>query len=179
MQTYHKWRGLRLEIAEYMTKHNIPENTFRFLGIYEWQNVYDKVVEHFVDKQYARNHGLHWSNIENGFQKNIDRIYSFQVGAKNYSSYEWLKKLPEIVKDEKVYLILEDAELPKYWVAECSPSVIEFIINDTYSVEDYYITDKKFNWLITGNHHDIVQFIGKGLDLGAIKSIATTQALFQ
>lgn len=169
MRNNQKWTGLRLEIVEYMAQHNILENNFRFLGIYEWQNVYNKVLEHFVEEQYSRKYGLHWSNIENGFQKNIDKIYSFQVGVKNYLSYEWLKILPQIIKDEKIYLILEDAELPKYWAAECSPSVVELVINDTYSAEDYYITDKKFNWLITGNHHDVIQFIGKGLDLEIIK----------
>lgn len=174
MQIYHKWKGLRLEIAEYSKKQNIPENNFRFLGIYEWQNIYDKVLKHFVDEQYARKYGLHWANIQNGFQKNINKIYSFQIGAEKHRSYEWLKKLPEIVKDKKVYLILEDAELPKYWIMECSPFVIEPIINDTYLVEDYYITDKKFNWLITSNHHDFIQFIGRGLDLETIKRAVLT-----
>lgn len=67
MQTYHKWDGLRLEIAEYCKEHQLSENEFRFLGIYEWENVYDKVLKHFVDEQYARKHGLYWSNTEDGF----------------------------------------------------------------------------------------------------------------
>lgn len=81
MQIYHKWRGLRLEITEYITQHHIPES---------------------------------------------------------------------------------------------NPSVIELIINDTYLVKDYYITDKKFNWLITSNHHDIIYFMGKGLDLKMIKSAVSS-----
>ncbi|MDE7367278.1 MAG: hypothetical protein K2N24_07980, partial [Lachnospiraceae bacterium] len=71
MQIYHKWRGLRLEITEYITQHRIPESNFRFLGIYEWKNIYDKVLERFVDEQYSRKHGLHWSNTNDGFQKSI------------------------------------------------------------------------------------------------------------
>lgn len=175
MQIYHKWRGLRLEITEYITQHRIPESNFRFLGIYEWKNIYDKVLERFVDEQYSRKYGLHWSNTNDGFQKSIDTIFFFQVGVNNYSSYEWLKKLPEIVKEETVYLLLEDGKLQeKYWIAECNPSVIELIINDTYLVKDYYITDKKFNWLITSNHHDIIYFMGNGLDLETIKSAVSS-----
>ena len=176
MQLFHGWKGLQLELAEYMRDNKISEEKFRFLGIYEWQNVYDKVLEHFVDDQDAGKYGLHWSNINGGFQKNIDKIYCFQMGIEPNCSYEWIEKLPEIVTCGKVYLFLEDALLPKYWVAECSPAVVHLVINDTYGVEDYYITDKKFNWLITENHHDIIAFLGKGLDLETIKRICTKQA---
>ena len=55
---------------------------------------------------------------------------------------------------------------------ECNPSVVCRIINDAYPT-DYYITNKKFDWLITENHHDIVQFIGKGLDVDKIKTVCT------
>lgn len=170
MHLFHKWTGFRRELAEYMTEHRISENDFRFLGIYEWQNIYDKVLQNFVDGQYAKDYGLHWSNIENGFRKDVDKIYDFTY--QNEDSYKWLEKLPEIVKCDKVYILLEDDERhAKYWIAECSPAVIDLVINDTYSVGDYYITDKKFNWLITENHHGIVDIIGKGLDLKIIENI--------
>ena len=80
--------------------------------------------------------------------------------------------MPEIVKDEKVYLLLED-DRQKYWIAECNPAAVHLIINESIYLEDYYITNKKFNWLITENHHDIVQFIGEGLDANVIKAVCT------
>lgn len=171
MQLSHKWTGFRRELAEYMAEHKIPERDFRFLGIYEWKNVYDKVLEHFVDGQYARACGLHWSNIENGFQRDIGRIYDFAYEGEN--SWQWLERLPEIVKCEKVYLFLEDDERQrsKYWIAVCSPAVVHLVINDTYLSGDYYITDKKFNWLITENHHEIVHMIGRGLDVKVIEDV--------
>lgn len=172
MQELHKWSGLRLEIAEYCRDNRISEEDFRFLGIYEWRNVYDKVLEYFVDEQYARRSELYWSNIMNGFKKDINRIYSFEVGGDGYASYRWIEKLPEIVKLEKVYLLLEEDEQGvKYWIAECNPSVVHQIINEAIYLEDYYITDKKFKWLITQNHHDIVHFIGEGLDVNVIKTV--------
>lgn len=178
MQIEHKWTGLRLEIVEYIKKNKISEKDFRFLGIYEWQNIYHKVVEHFVDEQYARRTGMHWANTMNGFKKNIDRIYAFAY--RNNDSYKWMEKLPEIVKCDKVYLFLEDDDAPydKYWIAECNPAIINLIINDAVSLlEDYYITDKKFNWLITENHHEWVQFIGSGLDFERIKNVCTEYSL--
>ena len=171
MQIYSKWKGVRLEVANYC-KDNISKEDFRFLGIYEWQNVYENVLKYFIDERYARECGLYWSNISGGFKKDIDKIYSFQEGALNNASYEWIEKLSDIVKCEKVYLLLEeDKQRAKYWIAECNPDIIHLIINEAIYPADYYITDKKFNWLITENHHDIVQFIGKGLDIDVIKRV--------
>lgn len=172
MQELHKWKGLRLEIAEYCRDNQILKEDFRFLGIYEWQNVYDKVLEHFVDEQYARKTGLYWANINGGFRQDIHRIYGFQEGVGNNLSYEWIEKLPEIVKCEKVYLLLEE-DSQKYWIAECNPAVVCLIINEALGYIDYYITDKKFNWLITENHHDFVQFLGEGLDVNIIETVCT------
>lgn len=147
------------------------------MGIYEWQNIYDKVLEYFVDEQYARKCGLYWSNIENGFRKDIDKIYAFVYTNKD--SYQWMERLPEIVKCEKVYLLLqENKQYAKYWIAECNPAIIDLVVNDTYSVEDYYITDKKFNWLITENHSEVVQFIGKGLEFETIKNVCAMHGAF-
>ena len=133
MQINHKWNGLRLEVAEYIAENNISKEDFEFLGIYEWQNIYNKVLEHFVDGQYARNCGLHWSNIENGFRKNIDTIYFFQYTHKD--SYKWMEKLPEIIKCEKVYLLLEESrQCAKYWIAECRPAIIDLIAHFIFCV---------------------------------------------
>ncbi len=172
-----KWRGARGEIAEYIAKNQIPSGSFRFLGIDEWQNVYEKILECFIDWKYAKEHGIYWSNIENGFRKDIPVLYRFQLGARNNALYNWIERLPEIVKCDKVYLLIEDSlqHYAGHWIAECAPSVVHLVINDTYLPGDYYITDKKFNWLITENHHEIISFIGKGLDLEAIKNVCTKQ----
>ena len=174
MQVYKRWTGLRLEIIQYCKENNIFENDFRFLGIYEWQNVYDRLLKIFVEERYAKEYGLYGSNIREGFRKDIDRIYTFQEGYENNASYEWIEKLSEIVKCETVYLFLEEKkQKAKYWIAECNPSIVHLIINDAIYSTDYYITNKKFDWLITENHHDIVQFIGKGLDVDIIKAVCT------
>ena len=170
MQAFKRWDGLRLEVIRYCKEKGIPESDFRFLGIYEWQNVYGRLLEKFVDGEYARGHGLYWSNIEGGFRKDMDKMYSFVEGSENYASYEWMENLAEIVGCETIYLFLEDdGQTVKYWIAECAPAIAHLIINEAIYPTDYYITNKKFDWLITENHHDVVQFIGKGLDMGAIK----------
>lgn len=129
-----------------------------------------RLLKKFVDDEYASKHGIYWSNIEEGFRKDIDKIYSFVEGNENHASYEWIESLTEIVGCEKIYLFLEeDRQTAKYSVAECSPTIVHLIINDAIYPTDYYMTNKKFDWLITENHHDVVQFIGKGLDVDIIK----------
>jgi hypothetical protein len=59
-----------------------------------------------------------------------------------------------------VYLLLEESS-GKHWIAECRTEVVHLIINEAIWGIDYYITDKKFNWLITENHHEFVQFLAK------------------
>lgn len=172
MQAFKRWDGVRLEVIRYCKKKAIPESDFRFLGIYEWQNVYGRLLKKFVDDEYAKKHGLYWSNIEGGFRKAADKIYSFVEGSENHASYEWIERLTEIVGSEKIYLFLEeDRQTAKYWIAECSPAILHLIINDAIYPADYYITNKKFDWLITENHHDIVQFIGKGLGVDIINKV--------
>lgn len=166
----HSWGAVREDIAWYCRDNHISDEDFRFLGIYEWQNVYEKMLEHFVDKDYARKNGLYWANTNGGFRKDISRIYSFQMGVGGNASYEWIERLPVIAGVEKVYLAL-DCGSGKYWLAQCATAAVSGIINEAFMLDDYYITDKKFNWLITENHHDIVAFIGKGLDVEKIKSV--------
>jgi len=172
MQVLHKWTGVRLEVAQFCQENRILQDDFHFLGIYEWQNIYDKVLEHFVDEQYARRNGLYWANTNDGFRQDIPVIYVFQEGVNDCLSYEWIERLPEIVRCDKVYLLLEEGS-QKYWIAESSPSVVGMIINEAIGHTDYYITDKKFNWLISANHHNIVQFIGNGLDAYEIEKACT------
>ena len=172
MMKRHNWTGIRADVAEYCQAHKIQNDDFRFLNLYEWEGIYKKVLETFVDYDYARYNGLYWSNINNGFKKSIKDVFYFQEGAPGFPSYEWLEKFPQIVGSDKVYLLLEESYRYRYWIAECSPEVVPLIINDAleYFI-DYYIVDKKFTWLVTENHHEIVQFIGDGLDGEKIKKI--------
>ena len=104
MRIDNKWDGLRLEIIQYCKDNNIYENDFTFLNIHQWENVYNRFLKSFVDARYAKNNGLHWSNTEGGFRKDINRIYTFAEGDDNHYSYEWIEKISDIVKCEKVYI---------------------------------------------------------------------------
>ena len=165
-----QWQGARGEIAKYCKNNNIPESQISLLGINEWQDVYKKVLESFVEHSYSLLNGLHWANTNNGFRSDVDMVFSFREGLSGTASYEWLERLCEIVGEQKVYLLVEEIS-QKYCICECDSSAVHLVINEMIYPSDYYITDKKFNWLISENHHDVVLFLGKGIDEEKIRSV--------
>ena len=62
IQAFRKWKGLRLELAQYVRDNKISQEDFRLLGIYEWHNLYYRALYiclHFYHhyKQAQRNSG--------------------------------------------------------------------------------------------------------------------------
>ena len=165
-----QWQGARGEIAKYCRDNDIKKTFIRLLGITQWQNVYEKVLECFVDHSYSNLNGLHWANTNNGFRSDVDMVFAFREGLPNTASYDWLERLPEIVGEQMVYLLVEES-LENYFICECVSSAVHLVINEAIYPSDYYITDKKFNWLISENHHDVVLFLGKGFDEEKIRSV--------
>lgn len=72
-----------------------------------------------------------------------------------------------------VYLLLdEEGVREKFWIAEGTPQrIAELLYEEVHCNCDYYIVDKKYNWLITCNHHEIIQFIGTGLEMKKIEDM--------
>ena len=71
MTNNRNWNGIRATVAEYCKDNNISDSDFRFLNLFEWQNIYNNVLDTFLDYKYAKYNGLYWSNVENGFKKSI------------------------------------------------------------------------------------------------------------
>ena len=155
---YNTYKGrLRKEIQKYCQENTITENEFRFLSIHQWQNVYDKIVSTFGKHEYVSVNGLHWLNTNCAYKKEL--LYSFASDEK----WDWILKLPDIVKKEDlIYLVLEEtAQKNKFWIAEGTPTRIAELLYEGFFDDDYYIVDKKFQWMITRDHHSIVHFVGK------------------
>ena len=156
---YNKYKGYaRPEIQHYCKENLIKEEDFRFLSMNQWQNVYDKVLDNFVDYEYARYNGLHWFNINGGRKKEIFYMYDSR------DDWEWVLKLPEIVREseEMLYLLLDEGGIKsKFWIAEGKANVIAKLLHEELVNDDYYIVQKKYEWMITKNHHEMISFIGR------------------
>lgn len=155
---FNTYKGrLRKEIQQYCKEKAIPETEFHFLSIHKWEDVYNKIVTNFKEKEWISKNGLHWLNISCSYSKEI--CYSLR----DYECWEWSLKLPDIVgKDDFIYLVLEEnGQINKFWVTEGKPKVIAELIYEECFDSDYYIVDKKFQWMISRNHHEYVHFVGE------------------
>ncbi|QBG34442.1 DUF6756 family protein [Litorilituus sediminis] len=113
-----------------------------------------------------------YKNLLNHFVKGGDRRWwweSFNVesNSKSFSDGLGYKRLPVIVpdKDEVVWFMVEDDQLPNYPIFECSISNAVKIIGECFAFE-YYLISKNLQWLLCENHHDRVIGIGSKLDFG-------------
>ena len=104
---------------------------------------------------------IHWSNMGNGFQQHLSCHYV------NFTNQPlWYHHLPNIVPhlEEPVYVLFEDTKNyePKYWLYEMW--IKEFMmLLDELNPNDFYIVSKKYDWLISENHEDVVSFVGDNL----------------
>lgn len=172
---YNEYKGfVRPEIQTYCREHHIEENEFHFINIYKWESVYYKVMENFFEESEKNKRRcwwkLHWSNTNGG-------LLPAETCFDSRGCYEWILKIPELIKekDKMVYLLLDEgisAGREKFWIAEGNTTIIaELLYEEVHCGCDYYIVDKKYNWLITCNHHDIIQFVGKGLEIKKIEDM--------
>ena len=85
----------------------------------------------------------------------------------------WVEKLPDIIPEgEKlVYVLFEDCKNfePKHWVYEMGIPELICIIGEVYVLDDFYIVSKKFEWLISECHEDVVSFVGNSLNLSCFE----------
>lgn len=85
----------------------------------------------------------------------------------------WVTKLPNIIPENNqlVYVLFEDSLnfRPKYWIYEMGIPELIGIIGEACGLDDFYIVSKKFDWLISECHEDIVSFVGSPLNLSCLE----------
>lgn len=124
-----------------------------------YHTILTKIEQTFVS------HGgkIHWSNMGRFNEKLSCKTKSIS------EEYMWFIRLPDIIPEshQPVYALFEDCKSgqPKYWLYEmCIPELI-CILSEVNGLKDFYIISKKFDWLISENHENIVSFVGDSLHL--------------
>ena len=118
---------------------------------------YDDIIKK-IERTFVVNDGsIHWSNIENRFKPSFS-VKTQYIG----NNMGWYQSLDKMLPDTLHYVLFEDIKnyQPKYWLYEMHPSEIVMVINES-NPKDFYIVSKKFNWLISECHEDIVFFVGE------------------
>lgn len=121
-----------------------------------------RIENTFVDKSKTWRTGIHWANMGN-YKSNIPYI------SKTIENWDWVNNLPQIIPEpnQSVYVLFEDTKgyEPKYWLYECYLDALIMVLNESVLWGDFYIISKKFKWLISLNHHDVVSCVGEGISL--------------
>ena len=126
--------------------------SFKSINITQIENIDRRFMLSFVEgrRQGERFYGWIWEYLK-------DEI-SWGKHSPDY------KKNSEIIRytagntDEDLYIIFTQTyrEREKFWYYEGNTDAMITVIEETAGIDEFYIFDKKFTWLIGQNHHDVI-----------------------
>ena len=128
----------------------------------KYEQILKKIEQTFVY------HGgtMHWSNMGNYNP-------ALPIWYKDCRDNRlWFENLDKIIPhpESAVYVLFEEKrQREKFWVFEMYLEELKVILGEAECYGDYYIVSKKYEWLISEDHHDIVSFVGAGFDLSWMK----------
>lgn len=178
-QRYHLFKKNALYEFEHelIKKGNIDKTRFHKIRSNQYKKIYKAITEEFADKTKTWKNGLHWANINGYSPKKMKNL----VGCYPVDYSTWFFQLPQIISEDNMVYFLIDKSSPirdKFWIFESSVSELTKVLNLLNHSAfldmgwlDYYIVSKKYEWIIGFNHHDIVSFVGKKLNLSCFYSI--------
>jgi hypothetical protein len=146
------------EISNAINSLKLSETEIKLLSDEECETVYKDCLNHFVKSGDRR---WWWEDFKLPY-------FIFP----NYDNpYKHLNELLPTL-DEKVWFIVEDAELPIYPVYDAKAAVLKDIISECFAFE-YYIIQKNKEWLICETHHNTLIGIGEKLKNKNINILAS------
>lgn len=142
-------RNLRADIQKARREILLNENVFKEVSHLAYEEILEKVNSNFLTTNRYSDTIWWWQVYKNLKQHAIHfrEGYAFEI---------FTELLP--VKETKYWFIASE-ENGKYWVYESNVEAIEMILKEMYGFE-YYIVDKKYNWVLCENHHDILIGLG-------------------
>ena len=155
----------RDEIEKCIKKFNVDRNRFYEVSKHSHKQIIKQIEDAFVDKSNRWSKDIHWSNM--GYYRPDLKCF-----MKTMDNWNWVNRLSEIIPSlcTSVYVLFEDAETyeSKYWLYEAYISELITILNESALWGDFYIVSKKYEWLISLNHHDVISCIGGSLRLDSL-----------
>ena len=154
---------MREEIEKVIKDYNLDRSRIFAVSHLKYADIIKK-----IEKTFVKNGGsLHWSNIEYRFNTSFT-LKTQYIGNNKL----WYQQLDKIIPDTLHYVLFEDTVnfQPKYWLYEMFPNEMITVINESECLSDFYIVSKKFKWLISEDHEDIVYFVGDEIDISLIGS---------
>lgn len=146
-----EWTELRSDIERARKDLSIRAEEFRELKIGEWENIQKNIYDAFL---FQRRQETTRSWLWNDF-----KVEDYAIGCKS-DPYEKLNLLLD--EDELVYFFVNETvnEQTKYWYYEGKINSIISVIGETIGLDEYYLSSKKYDWLLSTNHHDVLTGVG-------------------
>ncbi|MCL2353652.1 MAG: hypothetical protein FWC69_03375, partial [Defluviitaleaceae bacterium] len=150
----------RYEIEKTVKEHQIDRNHFFEVSKQSYQQIIKKIEAKFIQKS-KHSDGIHWANLGR-YRSELKCTF---IAMKDWNS--WMKELPDIipVSDTFVYALFEKVGYNKYWLYEAQIQELITVLNESTLWGDFYIVSKKYDWLISLDHHDCISYVGENLVL--------------
>ncbi|MDE7309508.1 MAG: hypothetical protein K2N61_12785 [Lachnospiraceae bacterium] len=68
---------VREDILKYCEEQNIKESEFRPVSIYQWEDIYNRIIDEFVDKTKYYKKDMHWLNMNICFRKGKEISFGY------------------------------------------------------------------------------------------------------
>jgi len=138
------------KILEAARELDLGSEAFRQVSPGQWESVLKNIFEKFANTSETGVTWL-WENLKN-------QGVSFQTD----NGLNYIDSLFE--SETNVWVLFEDWDGTKkngnYWVFEGNYDSTVDLLNNMHGIE-YYIVDRKLNWMIIENHHDILIAVGE------------------
>lgn len=152
---------VRADIEKTIKEFSLDRSRVFEVSKQKYEQILKKIEQTFVYHEGT----IHWSNMGNYNP-------ALPVWYKDCrDNMLWFENLEKIIPDfeSAVYVLFEESrQRTKYWLFEMYLEELKVILGEA-GYYDYYIVSKKYEWLISENHHAIVSFVGDCLDISFFK----------
>lgn len=144
---------LRKEIEDIIKKLSIHRERAHEVSKLSYKHIIRSIEDTFV----AHGGTIHWANMGH---------YKQNIPCKMISIIDdqtWYHALKEVLpQNEPVYMLFEDIRGydKKYWLYEMYIPELIMILDEISGLHDFYIVSKKFTWLISENHEEVISILG-------------------
>lgn len=149
---------LRKEVERIIKEQKLDRNRVFEVPKIAYAGIIKKIEAAFV----AEGGTIHWSNMGHFQSKLSCKTLEISSQPLWYHSLEEIIPMPEA----PFYVLLEDRKnyQAKYWLYEMFLPELIAILDDIEGLGDFYIISKKYRWLVSENHEEIVSFLGDELE---------------
>ena len=145
------WTELRKNIEKVINEFDLSDK-FKSVNLTQIENIDRKFMLSFTKngRQSTKFYGWIWECLKDENQ-----------WGKHSPDY---KKTSEIIRytagttNEDLYIIFTESyrEREKFWYYEGRLDAMITVIEETAGIDEFYIFDKKFTYMIVQNHHDVI-----------------------